>query len=150
MNRNEASGLGGWGDGKCWLLPHVTFFMGCYLHFVLVCFCFPSVHIGSVKDWFQSNCPCTKTKKSTTKKTSPRNQQKAKQPSPQPTPKRKHLGPSIKKNIPSGKIVNREIVGEVSDEDANRSSAISSGSLAFSGQTWGLIAVEAMEVWETA
>lgn len=42
--------------------------------------------------------------------------------------------------------MNREIVGEVSDEDANRSSAISSGSLAFSGQTWGLIAVEAMEV----
>lgn len=68
MNRNEASGLGGWGDGKCWLLPHVTFFMGCYLHFVLVCFCFPSVHIGSVKDWFQSNCPCTKTKNPPPKK----------------------------------------------------------------------------------
>lgn len=125
------------------------------LHGLLPSFCSSLFLLSISSHWVSQRLvsvklPLHKNKKSTTKKTSPRNQQKAKQPSPQPTPKRKHLGPSIKKNIPSGKIVNREIVGEVSDEDANRSSAISSGSLAFSGQTWGLIAVEAMEVWETA
>jgi len=45
----------------------------------------------------------------------------------------------------SGRRGKLQLMYKVSDEDANRSSAISSGSLAFSGQTWGLIAVEAME-----